>query len=102
MTAEDAARDFGGHRPPLQFQMYPVNLHSLFPRKAIVKEQFLVPAAVLVHEPGHFHVETTILGDLEKPAFPPPANGVQSRGGFLNAEGGVCDRAQPEAVTNAL
>jgi hypothetical protein len=50
----------------------PIELHSLLPRKPIVKKQFLMPASMFVHQPRYFDVETTILRDLEEPAFPLP------------------------------
>src|SRR5687768_7031197 len=54
------------------FQMRPVDLDPLPLREAIVKEQFLVPATVLVHEPCHLHVEAAVLGNLQDAPFPPP------------------------------
>ena len=61
-----------------------------------------MPASVFVHEPRHFHIEAAILGDLENASFPPPTDRVQSHRGFLNAESGLRDRVQSEAMPNPL
>jgi len=65
--------------------MLPIDCNPLLPRETIVVKELLVPAPVLMHEPGYFHVEAAIFGDLEQSAFTPPADGIEPGGGLAHA-----------------
>ena len=51
----------------LRLQMRPVDFDALFSGEAIVEKKFLIPAAVLVQQPGHLHVETAVFCNIEDP-----------------------------------
>ena len=50
----------------LPIEVRPIDLDALPLREPVVKEQFLMPAPVLMHEPRDLYVEAAILRDLEQ------------------------------------
>ena len=82
--------------------MRPIDLDPLPLRETIVKKQFLVPATMLVDESRHLDVEAAILGDFHDPTLAPPADRVETGGGFLHPERGVRDRIETEPMAEAL
>jgi hypothetical protein len=55
-----------------------------------------------VDEARHLHIEAAVFGDLKKPTFAPPTNGIESRSGFLNTQSGIRDRVEAEPMTETL
>src|SRR5687768_763658 len=55
-----------------------------------------------MNQTGAFHIKAAILGDLDQPAFAPPANRIEAVRSFSDSEGGMGDRVETEAMAELL
>ena len=67
-------------------------------REPVVKEQFLMPAPVFMHEPRDLYVEAAVLRDLEQTTFAPPTNRIETGGRFLDAKSGMSDGVETQPM----
>ena len=80
----------------------PPYFDSLFPAEFVGIKKLAMFGAVLVHELGHFDVETTILSDFHHALFAPPFDRVDPVAGLSHAEGRMSDVIQPKLIAGRL
>ena len=73
----------------------PFDFHPLFAAEFVGVEKLSMPCAVFMHKLGHLDIKATVFGDLYKPFFSPPLDGVNTVRRFAHAESRLGDVLQP-------
>lgn len=80
----------------------PLDFDGRFASEAVDIADVAVFHTELVDHSGDLYVEAAVFGNLADLAFAPPADGVETVGGFAGAEGGGGDVVEFEAVAEFL